>query len=837
MDEKALQAAGAPQPDSLNGGSAHTQNNPRQQRAESPVMNNLPMDQNSSNSPPQTHNTNKRDVDRILSVVNDFQGVSLGSASAHEQALQQQALHQAALHQQALKQHGIGAVGFHSLLQQPSRLCQQTKQHALPDKCVKKEPMDDACDLEKSRSSHQVIEIDDSIRKRSKGEHDQSLQGQSQSQSQSHSTLREGVFADLNAEPPMSDGEEEPSHSVGDKIAASQQECTRMTNDEKRKKKNFIKVKKMAKDIEEENKKAGKPGKVRQKLKGEPTFESGHDTDPDQQHLGVSAALEEKIKSLKSGLVHVARKMPKNAHAHFVLGLMYQRSGQAIKAVTAYEKSSEILMQSEEETGQSRLQLLSLVQIHHAQCLLQGSVGDHCTLDNELQNDEIEDIVCKLKKSVQGDDRHALVWNTLGLLFLRTGRVQSAVSVLSSLLSIVPDYLDALANLGVAYLHSGDLEYAAECFQALLGKNKNHPGGLLNYGALLLRQYGSIVAGAGARGSQGVYVSQLAAASAAQKCLAAAVKADNKGGYIWVNLAAAYSLAGDHTSASKCLDLASKLEPDRMSIRYAIAAHRVKDAERSKDPTQQLSWAANEMASILREGDPTTIQPCLAWAGLAMVDRAQHETAAAFEGETDLKEVEERALYTLQQAIEEDPDDSIQWHQLGLHTLCTLQFNEAESYLKTAIACRKDCSFAWSNLGITLQLSKDPSLAEDVYKRGLSLAASEQAHCVLSNLGNLYRQEKRFGDAHQAYAKALAICPSYAPACNNLGLLHIAEGQWQKAISCFDQALVADPLLDAAKSNKMKAVALSSCCMNVDSPMLPSILNSPDTNRPSTIFH
>lgn len=30
-------------------------------------------------------------------------------------------------------------------------------------------------------------------------------------------------------------------------------------------------------------------------------------------------------------LVNVARKMPKNAHAHFMLGLMYQRLGQPQK--------------------------------------------------------------------------------------------------------------------------------------------------------------------------------------------------------------------------------------------------------------------------------------------------------------------------------------------------------------------------------------------------------------------------------------------------------------------------------------------------------------------------
>jgi hypothetical protein len=34
---------------------------------------------------------------------------------------------------------------------------------------------------------------------------------------------------------------------------------------------------------------------------------------------------------LSQALVHVARKMPKNAHAHFMLGLMYQRLGQPQK--------------------------------------------------------------------------------------------------------------------------------------------------------------------------------------------------------------------------------------------------------------------------------------------------------------------------------------------------------------------------------------------------------------------------------------------------------------------------------------------------------------------------
>lgn len=89
-----------------------------------------------------------------------------------------------------------------------------------------------------------------------------------------------------------------------------------------------------------------------------------------------------------------------------------------------------------------------------------------------------------------------------------------------------------------------------------------------------------------------------------------------------------------------------------MSTRYAVAVHRIKDAERSQDPSEQLSWAGNEMASIIRDGDSALLEFPIAWAGLAMVHKAQHEIAAAFETEQNvLVEVEDRAVYSLKQVI------------------------------------------------------------------------------------------------------------------------------------------------------------------------------------------
>lgn len=229
----------------------------------------------------------------------------------------------------------------------------------------------------------------------------------------------------------------------------------------------------------------------------------------------------------------------------------------------------------------------------------------------------------------------------------------------------------------------------------------------------------------------------------------------------------------------------------------------------------------------------------------------------------------------LNQAISEDPDDAIQWNQLGMHSLCTQQFKTSQKYLKASVARLKECSYAWSNLGIysfisflpyfnfiissflytffgisfvflgtlkilfsllgycctvilyqfasqgiSLQLSEESPQAEEVYKRALLLATAEQAHAIFSNLGNLYRQQKKYERAKAMFTKSLELQPGYAPAFNNLGLVFVAEGRWEEAKYCFNKALEADPLLDAAKSNMIKAAAMCRVCTSLSSCLL-----------------
>ncbi|TVU36116.1 hypothetical protein EJB05_18032 [Eragrostis curvula] len=594
------------------------------------------------------------------------------------------------------------------------------------------------------------------------------------------------MLADLNFEPTESDGEDRPPSPIPIPAAAVPvaaaapagvaDSCSRSGNEE------------------------GGLAKIPIVVKDADTVEC---EDADQHCQGASVPREEKVSNLKAALVHVARKMPKNAHAHFMLGLMYQRLGQPQKAISAYEKSSEILLHDEEEVR--RPDLLSSVRIHHAQCILQTSMGD--SFDEELETGELDDILVKMKNSVESDPRQAAVWNILGLVLLRSGQLQSAISVLSYLTAIAPDYLDSLANLGVAYIQSGDLELSAKCFQELLLKDQNHPAALVNYAALLLCKHGSVAAGC--KSSAGPYLHQKEALAVAKECLLAAVKADPKAASVWVNLANAYYMAGEHKNSKRCLEQAAKLEPNHMPARYAIAVHRIRDAVRSQCSDDQLLWATNEMATVLKEGDPSAVDAPIAWAGLAMAHRAQHEISAAYDTElTNLSDAEERALYTLKQAIQEDPDDAVQWHQLGLYNICMTRFSRSVDFLKAALARSPDCSYAWSNLGIALHLSDDPS-SETVYKRALVLSSRQQLHAIFSNLGILYRQRRMYEFARKMLLKSLELCPGYAPANNNLGLVFVAEGRWEDAVICFEKALQSDPLLDAAKSNLAKVLASS----------------------------
>lgn len=62
------------------------------------------------------------------------------------------------------------------------------------------------------------------------------------------------------------------------------------------------------------------------------------------------------------------------------------------------------------------------------------------------------------------------------------------------------------------------------------------------------------ILGPGANAGEGAFLQQIEAATVAKECLLAMLKSDIRSGTIWVNLANAYYVLGDHRSAKKCLE-------------------------------------------------------------------------------------------------------------------------------------------------------------------------------------------------------------------------------------------------------------------------------------------
>ncbi|KAF3436709.1 hypothetical protein FNV43_RR19456 [Rhamnella rubrinervis] len=110
--------------------------------------------------------------------------------------------------------------------------------------------------------------------------------------------------------------------------------------------------------VEGEAKRVNKLGKCRSRYsKVDFSLDYGDDADGDLPAQGVPLVCDKEVSSLKT-------------------------IGSTIKGSLAYEKVAEILLRPEAEIGSP--ELLSLVQIHHAQCLLLESSGDN-NVDKELE--------------------------------------------------------------------------------------------------------------------------------------------------------------------------------------------------------------------------------------------------------------------------------------------------------------------------------------------------------------------------------------------------------------------------------------------------------------------
>ncbi len=104
-------------------------------------------------------------------------------------------------------------------------------------------------------------------------------------------------------------------------------------------------------------------------------------------------------------------------------------------------------------------------------------------------------------------------------------------------------------------------------------------------------------------------------------------------------------------------------------------------------------------------------------------------------------------------------------------------------------------------LPVLLNRSADPQAdlkrADELVSRALALDPNYWV--VHNDKGQIFRAERRFGDAIVEYELARALDPSSVEALGNLGFTHSELGEFEKAIEFFDKALPSRATIPSSK--------------------------------------
>ncbi|MYC82366.1 MAG: tetratricopeptide repeat protein [Acidobacteria bacterium] len=119
------------------------------------------------------------------------------------------------------------------------------------------------------------------------------------------------------------------------------------------------------------------------------------------------------------------------------------------------------------------------------------------------------------------------------------------------------------------------------------------------------------------------------------------------------------------------------------------------------------------------------------------------------------------------------------------------RLEDALAAARVAVEQRPDHSLAYSNLGRTLVLLKRFEEAEEVLRTSLKLdSRNVTAH---QNLGEALRQQKRYEEAIAKYREALAIKGAYAAAHGGLGAVLFELERYEESLAALQRALSLDP--------------------------------------------
>lgn len=157
------------------------------------------------------------------------------------------------------------------------------------------------------------------------------------------------------------------------------------------------------------------------------------------------------------------------------------------------------------------------------------------------------------------------------------------------------------------------------------------------------------------------------------------------------------------------------------------------------------------------------------------------------------------ARETFREILLQTPEYPAALHGMGVLCVGRSEAEEAERWLRQAIAADAENALAWNDLGEALRMLGRGDEAIVAYSRALQLAPD-----FLSALNNMAVALAGKGDLEEAkrcLRQAIEIDPKDPHPHNNLGVILESEGQVAEALLCYEKAVKYKHDFEEAKQN------------------------------------
>lgn len=132
------------------------------------------------------------------------------------------------------------------------------------------------------------------------------------------------------------------------------------------------------------------------------------------------------------------------------------------------------------------------------------------------------------------------------------------------------------------------------------------------------------------------------------------------------------------------------------------------------------------------------------------------------------------------------PDYWVGYSRLAGFYFAQRRFPEAVAQFQKVVELTPDNALGWLNLGTALRGAGRPAEAEAALNRSIGISPS---YAALTNLGNLFYQQRRFTEAAQQYEKALQLNDKDYRPWGNLARTYLWLGRTADAQAAFGRAL------------------------------------------------